>query len=165
MIRGTAKELVQQLVGKVGDGKTYEVKEVRKKRSLTANSYYWQLLTKIADKLRTSKEELHIQMLKEYGQITAVCVPENFSLDGYIKYYEQDGVIYRGGKKFITHKVYKPSSEMNSKEMSILIDGVVSEAKELDIETLPRHEINMMLEALCIKERKQQESAKKPQTG
>jgi hypothetical protein len=37
--------------------------------------------------------------------------------------------------------VYKGSSEFDTKEMSIFIDGIVSEAKELGIETMTPNEI------------------------
>ena len=148
---GTAREILGKLVEIVKSDpksdKIYELRERRKKRSLDANAYYWALLTKIADVLRTSKEELHIQMLKEYGQITAVCVPAKFSLKGLIKYYEQDGRFTSNGQEYVTYKAYKPSSEMDSKEMSILIDGVISEAKNLGIETMPPDELKIMMEA------------------
>lgn len=148
---GNAKEILQKAVELVSNDpefkKIYELKEKRRKRSLDANAYYWVLLTKIADELRTSKEELHMRMLREYGQITSVCVPEWVLLDGYIKYFEQDGTFSRGGKQYIVYNVFKPSSEMDSREMSILIDGVVNDAKELGIETLPPGELKIILEA------------------
>lgn len=146
---GTAKEILTKVVELACDDSEtlYELKKFRRKRSRDANNYYWALLTEIANVLRTSKEELHIHMLKEYGQITEVCVPSGFPMKGFIKYYEQDGVFYSGEQEFTSYKVFKPSSEMNSKEMSILIDGVISEAKALDIETLPPDEITRMLEA------------------
>lgn len=50
------------------------------------------------------------------------------------------------GKDFTHYKVYKGSSEYDSKEMSILIDGIISEAEELGIETLPPHEIQRLKE-------------------
>ena len=44
----------------------------------------------------------------------------------------------------IRARIFKGSSEYDTREMSVLIDGVISEAKELDIETLPPHEIERM---------------------
>jgi N-glycosylase/DNA lyase len=43
--------------------------QYREKRSLDANAYAWQLMTKIAEALRTSKEEVYEIMLKRYGTI------------------------------------------------------------------------------------------------
>ena len=56
-------------------------------------------------------------------------------LDGYFKYYRyfQDGVL--NGKECDWYKVAKGSSEFDTKEMSIFIDGVVQDAQELGIVT------------------------------
>ena len=40
----------------------------------------------------------------------------------------------------------KGSSEMDPKEMAHLIDGIISEAKELDVEVLPPAELAKMKE-------------------
>ena len=45
-----------------------DVKEMKSKRSLDANSYYWVLLAKLGDKLRMSKAYLHNLMIRRYGQ-------------------------------------------------------------------------------------------------
>ena len=66
----TAKTDISELKAIIADKKllTVDISQQRKKRSLDANSYAWVLITKIADVLRTSKEELYIEMLKRYGQ-------------------------------------------------------------------------------------------------
>ena len=50
--------------------KLYDVKitEYSDKRTKTMNSYYWVLITKLAEVLRTSKEELHSEIIKRYSQ-------------------------------------------------------------------------------------------------
>ena len=50
------------------------------------------------------------------------------------------------GKEFTHYKIFKGSSEYNTKEMAVLIDGIISEAKELDIETLPPVEVERLKE-------------------
>ena len=45
---------------------TFEIKLWKNKRSLNANDYYWVLVNKIADVLKTSKEQVHLDMLKSY---------------------------------------------------------------------------------------------------
>ena len=47
--------------------KIFEIKEKKDKRSLNSNSYCWKLCTLIAEEVGTSKEEIYLQMLKEYG--------------------------------------------------------------------------------------------------
>ena len=44
-----------------------EIKQHRDKRSLEANAYCWALLDKLADALRTTKEELYLQKVREIG--------------------------------------------------------------------------------------------------
>ena len=44
--------------------------------------------------------------------------------------------------------VYKPSSEMNSKEFSILLDGLVNECREQGIETLEERKVREMIERM-----------------
>ena len=126
--------------------KYYEIKEHKEKRSLTANAYSWALITKIANVMRTSKEACYLRLLKRYGQSEVVSVLSEINVSGYFKYYEEFGHSTLNGKAFTHYRIYKGSSEYDTKEMAILIDGIVSEAKELDIETLPPHEIERLKE-------------------
>lgn len=113
----------------------------REKRSLNANNYAWKLLTEIANKLRTSKEEMYLLMLKRYGQSEIISVLSHIPLQGFIKYCEEIGESKLNGKDFKHYKVFKGSSEFDTREMSIFIDGIVGEAKELGIETKTPNEI------------------------
>lgn len=123
---------------------TIEAKPFRKKRSLNANAYAWKLITDIADVLRASKEDVYIQMLKRYGQSELISVLSHIPIGGYVKYYEEAGESTLNGKAFTHYRVYKGSSEFDTREMAVLIDGIVSEAKELDIPTETPDEIERM---------------------
>ena len=140
---GTPQEIIQWLFQQDRD-KVFEVKEHKEKRSLNANAYAWSLITKIADALRTSKEECYLEMLKRYGQSEIVSVLSQIDVSGYFKYYEPLATATLQGKEFTHYKIYKGSSEYDTREMSILIDGIVSEAKELGIETIPPKEIERL---------------------
>lgn len=118
-----------------------ELKEHKEKRSLNSNSYAWVLITKIADVLRGNKEEVYLEMLKRYGQSEIVSVLSSIDITGYFKYYEVAGTSTLNNKEFTHYKCYKGSSEYDTREMSILVDGIVSEAKALNIETLTPEEI------------------------
>lgn len=118
-----------------------ELKEHREKRSLNSNSYAWVLITKIADVLRANKEEIYLEMLKRYGQSEIVSVLSSIDVAGYFKYYDVAGTSTLNSKEFTHYKVYKGSSEYDTREMSIFIDGIVSEAKQLNIETLTPKEL------------------------
>lgn len=140
---GTPEEIISWLFQQDRD-KVFEVKEHKEKRSLNANAYAWSLITKIADALRTSKEECYLEMLKRYGQSEIVSVLSQIDVSGYFKYYEPLATATLQGKEFTHYKIYKGSSEYDTREMSILIDGIVSEAKELGIETIPPKEIERL---------------------
>ena len=121
--------------------KIFEIKEKKKKRSLTANSYYWSLLNQLANVMRMDNQECHFLMLKRYGQYEVVSIRSDVSLHDYFKYYEEIGKGTVNGKEFTHYKIYKGSSQMDSKEFAILLDGVRSECEEVGIPTLTPSEI------------------------
>lgn len=121
----------------------YEITREKKKRSLNANAYAWQLITKIGDVLRLSKEDVYFDMLKSYGQGGAISVEERFA-DNFKrtwKYHESLGKSQLKGRTFEHFRFWVGSSEYSTEEMAILIDGIVQEAKQLKIETLTPMEL------------------------
>ena len=116
--------------------KLYDIKEHKDKRSLSQNAYAWKLITEIGNVIRKSKEEVYMMMLKDYGQSEIVSILSSVNPLGYFKYYEKIGTGVINDKEFTHYKIFKGSSEFDSKEMSIFIDGIIQECKQLDIETL-----------------------------
>lgn len=112
-----------------------KIDKYREKRSLNANNYAWKLLTEIGNVLRADKEAVYLELLKRYGQSEIISVLAHIPIKEYVKYCEEAGESTLNGKLFKHYKVYKGSSEFDTREMSIFIDGVVSEAKELGIPT------------------------------
>lgn len=107
----------------------------RERRSLNANNYAWHLITQIGNATRSSKEEVYFLMLKRYGQSEMISVLAHIPIERFVKYCEEAGESTLNGKQFKHYRVFKGSSEFDTKEMSIFIDGIVSEAKELSIPT------------------------------
>ena len=142
---GTAKELIIKLV-QLPDDKKYEVKEYKEKRSLNANNYYWELVTQLGNVLKMDKEDLHFLLLQKYGQSEMISVLAEIDMSDYLKYYIEAGESTLNGKKFKHYKVYKGSSEMDRKEMSILINGLVDECHIQGIETRTEEEIKSLLD-------------------
>ena len=126
------------------DKLSIEVKPYRQHRSLNANAYAWLIIGKIADVLRAGKDEIYFRLLKRYGQSELISVLSHVPIGNYVKYYEEAGESKLNGKDFTHYRVYKGSSEFDSREMSIFIDGVVSEAKELGIQTETPNQIAEM---------------------
>ena len=140
--RNDFEALVDEMKDK--DKLSIEVKPFRQHRSLNANAYAWLLIGKIADVLRAGKDEIYCQLLKRYGQSELISVLSHVPIGNYIKYYEEAGESKLNGKDFTHYRVYKGSSEFDTREMSIFIDGVVSEAKELGIQTETPNQIAEM---------------------
>lgn len=133
---GNSQQIIQWLFQQNDLEKKYEIKEHRQKRSLNANAYCWALIGEIADSLRMSKEDVYLRMLKDYGQSEVISVRSDINVAGYFKYYEKFGTGFVNGKEFTHYRVYKGSSEFDTREMSIFIDGVIQEAQALGLQTL-----------------------------
>lgn len=125
---------------------------VRPKRSLDANAYTWVLCDKIADAVRSSKELIYKNAVREVGVWSDVAVHRK-DLAAFISAWESQGIGYQTEvhdsklKDCNKVRVYLGSSKYDSKQMSKLIDWLVDEAKELDIETLTPDELQRMKKA------------------
>lgn len=128
--------------------KACKIDHKKKKRSLNANAYCWKLCTEIANVLRASKDDIYVNMLKKYGQSSIVSVLDEavpiFMKS--VKYAEEFGKGTTNDKSFTHIKVFMGSSEYDTKEMSILIDGIVSEATDLKIPTMTPGELERIKE-------------------
>ncbi len=123
-----------------------EIAPKKKKRSLNANAYAWVLITEIANVLRTDKEEVYFEMLKKYGQSQVVSVVKE-GLEIFkrsVKYCEEWQEAELNGKTFVHVKVFTGSSEFDTREMAIFIDGIVSDCKDLGIETITPTELKRL---------------------
>lgn len=152
MIDDTGKiEKFLPLIFRLDKDTVYDVKidKHREKRSLNANAYLWKLVTEIGNVLNKSKEEVYLQMLIDYGQSEMVSILSEIDVKGYFKYYKLAGTSLLNGKEFNHYKVYKGSSEYDTKEMSILLNGVVQEAKNLGIKTKDDIEVERLVEEWC----------------
>lgn len=149
MIDDTGKiEKFLPLIFRLDKDTVYDVKidKHREKRSLNANAYLWKLVTEIGNVLNKSKEEVYLQMLIDYGQSEMVSILSEIDVKGYFKYYKLAGTSILNGKEFNHYKIYKGSSEYDTKEMSILLNGVVQEAKNLGIKTKDDIELERIIE-------------------
>ena len=95
---------------------------------------FWEIVGKIADKLRTTKEEIYFRQLQRYGQGITITVKEGVDLEkAGFKYFTRlrDGLV--NGHKVVAYRMFIGSSQYNTMEMSVLIDGTMQDAKELGI--------------------------------
>lgn len=130
-----------------------EVKQWREKRSLDANAYFHVLVNKLARKLGTSDTEMKVRMNLEYGTCATnddgtkvgIKIPYGTHIEQFYPYCKKFGESEANGLLFEHYLLYKETHTLDSKEMSQLIDGVVSECKAQGIEVLPNDEIQNML--------------------
>lgn len=124
------------------NGKDVEltVKRYYPKRSTNANRYCWKLINEIAATLKTTNEEIYIDMLIKYGQTDVLQVSKNVDISRYVDYYR----LIEADLSTNTYLIAIGSSKYNSSEMHRLIEGIVDDAKHLGIQTETPEEIARM---------------------
>lgn len=148
----------------VEDLQNYELRltmtRYREKRSKDANAYFYVLVGKLADALKVSKAYIHNLMLRKYGQIQTVddrpvwvILPEN---DEVMHDVDENEALHlratsetktgKDGRVYRTYLMLKGSHELNTLEMSRLLDGVVSDCHDVGISTITPNEIKQMKE-------------------
>jgi hypothetical protein len=135
----------QEIINK-GKLLAVEVKQHRQKRSLDANAYLWVMLQKMSEVLQTSKDELYLLMLDRYGVFTHIIVKPNMvdMVKQEWRTVRELGEVTVNNKTGVQLQCFFGSSTYDTKQMSTLISGVVSECHDLGIETLPPDEIANM---------------------
>lgn len=119
------------------------IKQHREKRSLTANAYAWALMQKIGQAIKPPipTEDVYELMLRRYAPVTVTPpLPYDFDLSAHVNHAERYAEVSEG----VVWHVYTGSSEYDSKQMSVFIDGIKSEAQALGIETLTDAELEVL---------------------
>lgn len=134
---GTPDKLITELL-KLDRDKIYsmEVKEPKSKRTLRQNAYMWKLINEIAKEQEQDEMEVYCQVLEEakakFTWLKGLKETKEELLQVFravkITRYDEDG--------FAIFKCFYGSSKMNTKEMSELLEIVVSWATQLGIPTL-----------------------------
>lgn len=118
-----------------------------KRRSLNANAYLWVLCDKIAKEVGSTKETVYRKNIREVGSFDVVEVRNGEALGRFIQRWEANGLgnlaepLGPAREGFTNVIAYYGSSSYDSKEMSVLLEAVVSEAQGLGIETLEDREL------------------------
>lgn len=120
-----------------------EIKKHHDRRSLSANAYFHVLVNKIAARLKTSDDAVKTELVLGYGALdrmdnggtVGAMIPSKVDISKYYKYAKCFDTRIVNGVEFKCYLMYKHTSDMDSAEMARLIDGAISEAKELGIET------------------------------
>lgn len=145
-------DILQRLMGKL---LSIRLKPYKERRSLKANGYYWTLVNQIAATQKLSSARVHNIYLgncnyKQYigGEIVGVYITDTESAYNEAmekrEYHIAPTSKVRDGRRWWV--LLKGSSDMNSAEMARLIDFAVQDAEQLGIETIPREEIDRLIE-------------------
>ena len=129
----------------------YEIKRVRKRRSLDANAYLWVLCTKIAEVVGISKEDVYRRNIRDGGDYTPLPIKE-VAVEDFTRIWEAHGIGWFcdlvGNSKIPGYKLifaYHGSSEYDSKQMSALIDRVKQDAESVGVETMSAEELTALI--------------------
>lgn len=123
-----------------------EIKQHRDKRSNDANSYLWVLCHKIAQAVNSTAVETYRQMVRDYGVWVDRYIEKSFlkevllawsarGIGFFVELVDTEPTKDSEGREYVATRFYFGSSGYDTKEMSVLIDGVVTEAQGLEIET------------------------------
>lgn len=133
----------------IKEDKKYDLTEHKEKRSKNANSYLWELLGKLQDKLIIPKEDLYKNYIREIGAFDTLAI-KNEAVETFIKEWNARGLGYQvetiTSNEMVTElAIYYGSSAYNTKQMSNLIELVVEDCEEQGIETKSADEIRSMI--------------------
>lgn len=123
-------------------------KKHRRKRSLDANAYAWVLMQKIAEKSNTDKWSVYLECLRNYSKAFTHVIVKPDAVDKMKEMYRTSidlGEITVNGMSGHQLQVYFGSSTFDTEEMSVFIEGIVQECKDLKIETIPPAELKRMV--------------------
>lgn len=136
------------------DKLSIEIKKWYQKRSLDANSYCWVLCDMIAKAITTlgavvTKEDVYKDAILQIGKFVPFIVEEK-AFDEFKRIWEKQGLGFQVKEvsrkdKCVKVLCYYGSSTYNTKEMSLLINLLVEEAKAQGLETKPQAEIDSLL--------------------
>ena len=122
----------------------------REKRSLDANALLWACLSDIANAMTppADKWDVYLIMLKRYGKFTYICVKPNVveAVKAQWRECEVVGEVNINGQKAVQMLCYFGSSTYDTKEFSRLLDGVISEMKEMGLEAPASEDMRRALE-------------------
>ena len=119
------------------------IQKWRAKRSKDANAYFHVLVNQIVVARGLSDDEVKRDLIVDYGTIArddhgdkiGFKLPASVDVDDIYPYTRMYKEVEENGKSFKCYLVYKRSSDMDTKEMAHLIDGAITVAQELNIDT------------------------------
>lgn len=119
----------------------------RHKRGHDANAYAWALMQKIAELVGTDKWSIYLDMLQKYSRCFVHMLVKPEAMWTVRQMYRTTvdlGEVVINGETMHELQVYFGSSQFNTKEFSVFLDGIISECKMMGIRTETPDEIEHM---------------------
>lgn len=150
-ITGTAQDLVMFLTSRdIDRDAKWDLKEHKKKRSLSSNNYYWRLVEDLAVKTHVPKAKIHNLYLRQVGQTEKfgdkpvyMLLPDDDATEEQVllasTYHlapRRETKIGTDNKTYRWYVMLKGSSDFTTEEMNMLVDLAVQDAKENGIEVM-----------------------------
>lgn len=129
-------------------GVDIELKTVKKKRSLNANSFCWHVCDQIAQAIHSTKEEVYRIAITEVGRFIEMSFTTKEDMDDFIRWWTDKGIgwiVETVDAELLIVHAYIGSSRYTTQEMSVLIENLVDSAKELGISTKSDEEIDSLI--------------------
>lgn len=131
------------------EGKKYvaELRPYQKRRSLSANAYFWTLLDKLAGVLQTGKEELYLAYIRQYGLFKDFTLAPDEART-FCHAWEMLGtgwptqqLDYDADGERVVIRAYYGSSTYTARRMARLINAVAEDCRAQGIDTLTPQEL------------------------
>lgn len=151
LILKTGSPEARKLVYKFRAGE-YDIKAVRKKRSLDANAMAWALIHQIAAEVKLSPEEVYREAVRDIGGVSEVVCIKKEAAEKFQRLFVS-GHIGRQVTELpsklpgcVTLICTYGSSDYDVRQMSVLIDNLLQDARALGLSTPEDERINALLE-------------------
>ena len=133
-------------------GKQLDIKltQHREKRSRDANALLWHCIGEISKSLNPPRDkwEIYLESLRKYGKYSYVLMNEK-AVESFKRLWRETEVVGEvdvNGKKAVQLLCYYGSSTYDTKEFSVLLDGVIEDMKDLGLQPPMPRELKAALE-------------------
>lgn len=140
-----------------------DIREYRKKRSRDANAYAWVLIGKLAEAMRIPKDEVYREAIRGIGGNYEIIPIRQEACQKFIEIWTKRGTGWQcddlGDSKINGYRnviAYYGSSVYDTHQMSVLIDRLVQDCKDLGIETLSDEKLSLLMEEWDGKQKEEQ---------
>ena len=131
------------------------IEEIKKKRSLTSNSYAWVMIGQIAERIHESKIEVYRGYVRNIGGNSDVFLLDRNAVDRFIETWQSFGMGYvcdilteyenEDGEEKTEVMAYYGSHTYNQEQMNNLINLIVQDCEVLGIPTKDPAELEQLV--------------------